>query len=101
MYSNEADSFAKFLALAERFTIADPNNYVKIRAHRTTSHFQAAFFALAATRHATKSLQVFYSVDGTHTSSRFRIILLLLGSIDANKEVLLLAWALVPIENEQ
>ncbi len=101
MYGDEADSFAKFPALAERFIAADSDNYVKIRTHPTTGHFQAAFFAPAATRHAAELLQPFYGVDGTHTSSRFRMTLLLCGSIDANNEVLLLAWALVPIENGQ
>jgi hypothetical protein len=39
MYSNEADSFAKFLAYAERFKAADPNNYAKIQVHKETGHF--------------------------------------------------------------
>jgi hypothetical protein len=101
MYGDEAESFAKFPALAEQFIQADSNNYVKIRNHPTTGSFQAAFFMPAATRNAFKHLQTMYGIDGIHTSSRFRMMLLLCGGIDANNEILLLAWALVPIENTQ
>jgi len=101
MYGDEAESFAKFPALAEWFIQADSNNYVKIQSHPTTGSFQAAFFMLAATRNAFKYLQTMYSVDGTYTSLRFCMILLLCGGIDANNKILLLAWALVPIENAQ
>ena len=30
MYGDEAESFAKFPAYAERFRVADPDNYYKI-----------------------------------------------------------------------
>jgi hypothetical protein len=55
----------------------------------------------AATRYTFRHLQTMYGIDGTHTSSRFCMILLLCAGIDANDETLLLAWALVPIENTQ
>ena len=45
-------------------------------------------------------LRSFVGIDGTHTSSRFRMTLLIAGGIDANDKTLPLAWALVPIENE-
>jgi len=45
MHSNKAKSFAKFLALAERFKAADKHNYCKVALHEETRHFQAAFFA--------------------------------------------------------
>jgi hypothetical protein len=79
MYGDEAESFAKFLALAERF--------------------QAAFFALASLRIAHLSMQSFISIDGTHTISKFWMTLLIASSINANGKTLPLAWALVPIKN--
>jgi hypothetical protein len=48
MYGDEAESFAKFPAFAERFQAADPYNFCKIASHEETSHFQAAFFAPAS-----------------------------------------------------
>jgi hypothetical protein len=47
MYGEEAESFAKFPALAERFQAADPDNFCKISYYKETGHFQAAFFAPA------------------------------------------------------
>ena len=85
---------------AERYIAADPNNHVKIKLYRVTSHFQAAFFAPAGTRQGSQWIRTFLGVDGTHTSSRFRMILLIVVGIDANDETLPLAWALVPIENQ-
>lgn len=43
-YGEEAESFAKFPALAERFIAVDPGNYVKIRTYSTIGNYQAAFF---------------------------------------------------------
>jgi hypothetical protein len=98
MYGDESESFAKFPAYAERFKTADSDNYCKVAMQRETGQFQAAFFALASLRHAHKNLIEFMGVDGTHTSSRFRMTLLVACSVDANNETLLLAWALVPIK---
>jgi hypothetical protein len=51
MHSDEAESFSKFLAFAERFHAADEDNYYKITYHKETGHFQAAFFAPVGLRH--------------------------------------------------
>jgi hypothetical protein len=91
MYSNEAESFAKFPAYAERFEAADPDNFCRIAFHKATGHFQAAFFAPAGLRHAQLKLRPFIGIDGTHTSSRFQMTLLIAGGIDANDEILPLA----------
>jgi hypothetical protein len=100
MYSDEAESFSKFLAFAERFHAADKDNYYKISYYKETGHFQAAFFAPLGLRHACWFVRRFISIDGTHTGSRFRMTLLIAVCIDANDETLLIAWALVPIESE-
>ena len=90
MYGDEAESFAKFPAYEKRFQAVDPVNYSKIKKHKDTSNFQAAFFAPASLRHAYLSMQSFIGVDGTHTSSKFQITLLIASSINANSETLLL-----------
>jgi hypothetical protein len=91
MYSNEAESFAKFPALAERFQAADLYNYCKIAYYEATSHFQAAFFAPSGMRHAARMLCTIIGIDGTHTSSKFQMTLLIAVGIDANDETLPLA----------
>ena len=98
MYGDEAESFAKFLAYIERFQAADLDNYCKIKKHKETGNFQAAFFALVGLRYTHMSMRSFIGIDGTHTSTRFRMTLLIAGGIDANGETLPLAWLLVPIE---
>ena len=37
MYSDEAESFAKFPAYTERFKVANPINFYKIAKHKDTS----------------------------------------------------------------
>jgi hypothetical protein len=91
MYSNEAELFAKFPAYERRFQAADLVNYCKIKKHKDISNFQAAFFALAGLRLAHLSMQSFIKVDGTYTSSRFWITLLIASRIDANGKTLPLA----------
>jgi hypothetical protein len=100
MYGDEAKSFAKFPALAERFQAADPDNFCKIAYHEATGHFQAAFFAPGGMRHAARMLRTIIGIDGAHTGSKFRMTLLIVVGIGANNETLPLAWALVPIESE-
>lgn len=59
--------------------------------HKETGNFQAAFFVPVGLRHAHMSMRSFIGIDSTHTSSRFRMTLLIAGSIDANSETLPLA----------
>jgi hypothetical protein len=91
MYSNESESFAKFPAFADRFRAADLDNYCKIAMQKETRQFQAAFFAPAGLRHAYENLMEFISIDGTYTSSRFRMTLLIAYKVDVNGKTLLLA----------
>jgi hypothetical protein len=98
MYGDEAESFAKFPAYAERFRAADLENYCKIATQKEISQFQAAFFALVGLRHAHENLMEFIGIDGTHMGSKFKMTLLIACGVDANNETLPLAWALVPIE---
>ena len=100
MYGDEAESFARFPAYVERYITTDSNNFVKIKLHQATSHFQAAFFALVSTQQSSRWLCTFFGVNGTYISSQFRMTLLIVVGIDANNETLPLAWALVPIENQ-
>jgi hypothetical protein len=56
--------------------------------------------SLRGLRYAGRHLRGFTAIDGTHTKSRYRMILLIACGIDANSNVVPLAWALVPIEDE-
>jgi hypothetical protein len=91
MYSDKADSFAKFPAYAERLRAADPTNYCKIQVHKEIGHFLGAFFAPAGLRYASQYIQEIFGVNGTHTASQFRMNLLIASGVDANGETLPMA----------
>lgn len=91
MYGDEAESFAKFPVYTEQFEATDSKNSYYLAFHEATSHFQAAFFASASLRHTQLKLCPFIGIDGTHTSSRFRMTLLIASGIDANNKILPLA----------
>jgi hypothetical protein len=91
MYGDEAESFAKFPALRERFIAADEYNSFQVSYHAETNHFQAAFFAPGCIRKAARWIRKFFGVDGTHTGSKFRMTLLVAVGINANNETLPLA----------
>jgi hypothetical protein len=48
MYSNKANSFAKFPAYSKRFQATDLRNYYKIQVYKEIGYFITAFFALAS-----------------------------------------------------
>ena len=99
LHGDEASCFAKFPAYIERYEAADPHNFARL-AIAKSGNFEAAFFAPGGLRSAHYNLRGFTALDGTHTKSRFRMMLLLAVGVDANDLVLPLAWALVPTENE-
>ena len=99
LWGDESECFAQFPDYVSRFNSADPENraYLDVGSN---GRFNAAFFAPAGLRQAGRCLRGFTAIDGTHTKSRYRMILLIACGIDANSNVVLLAWALVPAEDE-
>ena len=74
-------------------------DYTHLQLNLDKRQFQACFITLGPCRNAIKNLRLFFAADGTHTRSRYRMILLLLVGLGANEKVIPLAWALVPGEN--
>lgn len=97
MWGNKSDNFAKFPDYIKRFEDADPYNFAALDT-TVTGEFQAAFFSSGGLCAAGPYIRPFITVDRTHTKSRYRIMLLIACKIDANDQVIPLAWALVPIE---
>jgi hypothetical protein len=62
--------------------------------------FEALFVMIGEIRTILPTLRPFYALDGTHTRSRYNLILLIAVGIDAEDRILPLAFALVPGENE-
>ena len=69
MYSDEAESFAKFPVYREQFIAADLENYCKIQVNKETRNFIGIFFALAGLRYAHKSMVELIRFNSTYTAS--------------------------------
>jgi hypothetical protein len=71
MYSDKAESFAKFLALVERFIVVDEYNYCYFSYHPNTCNFQAAFFAPRGIQCAGRWIRKFIGINGTYIGLKF------------------------------
>jgi hypothetical protein len=96
----EEDSFAFFPDYGNELIRVDPETYTRVKLHETTNAFQAIFIALGPLRKAVPHLRHFFAVDGTHTRSKYRMILAVTVALDSNDEVLPICWGLIPRENE-
>ena len=63
--------------------------------------FEAVCVAPAIIILASYRLRRFFAIDACHTKSQFPMILMIVCGINANDNMLLLLWALVPTENEE
>ena len=85
----------------------DPENIVKLRTQQVSSEngmekrFQSLFIAPGATRYAFQHIRCFVAVDGTGTKTHFVHILLLAVLMDAQDELVILGWEVVPNECEE
>ncbi|KAE8222276.1 hypothetical protein CF326_g8408 [Tilletia indica] len=72
----------------------------------TTGHmsesgkFHSAFLASGAAKKAWEHCKPFVAVDGTFTKNRFNMVVLLAATMDADSNLVILAWALVPTESQ-
>jgi hypothetical protein len=97
---DESDQFALLLAYLERIAIADEGNACLLQ-YNNDGTFEAVAFAPATTQNACRFIRHFACLDSCHTSSKYRMMLLIATSIDANDNALPLSWAIVPTENEE
>ena len=102
---NEIDSFALFPHLIERIeALQEMQRYPhesELVLDEEINEFQSFAMAYAPHIRAHKHLRPFVGLDGCHTRSRFRMMLLIATGIDANDQVVLLSWALVPTESTE
>ena len=61
--------------------------------------FIACAIAPASTRTSIKHTKPIIALDATHTKSRYRMMLYIATTVDANSNLLPIAWALIPTEN--
>ena len=65
----------------------------------TENHFAAVFIAPTACRNAIRNIRGYFGFDATHTRSNYLQMLYICCSIDANDQIIPLAWALILTEN--
>ena len=73
----------------------------QIAQERKTGAFLAICVTLIVAISASYKLRHFFAINACHIKSQFLIILMIVYSINANNNILLLAYALVPIENKE
>ncbi|KFX86450.1 hypothetical protein V490_09076, partial [Pseudogymnoascus sp. VKM F-3557] len=105
---HEGDCFALFPEYIQRIRASDSNNQVLLHTvaeeypnsqQLYCQKFEAIAFAPASLIEASTHCRSFMALDATHTKSKFRMMLLIATTIDANDNLLPIAWALVPTEN--
>ncbi len=65
------------------------------------SYFHRAWVLPKCAENSVAYLRHFGAMDGAHYTSRHRLVLLAVTSLDANKEIFILAWALIPQEDRK
>ena len=76
-------------------------HYVQYKQHPTTHAFEAFAVVPGPNRRAFMHLRRLIALDGTHTHGKYPMTLLAVTSLDANNNIVLLAFALVLIENKE
>ncbi|KAH6667191.1 hypothetical protein B0J14DRAFT_659165 [Halenospora varia] len=100
----EDDSFGLFPSYVAELKAVDPNTYAEYRLNDTTNAFQAVFIAPGPLRQAIPHLRHFFALDGTHTRSKYRMILAItvaLDSGDINSRTYIVAGYMVAFANRE
>jgi hypothetical protein len=101
MDGDEGESFQLFPDYIRRLKGVDEEAYAYYHTNGDTKRFEASVFVLGPVRQAIRYIRPIVGLDGTHTRSKYGMTLLTCVGIDGNSQILPLAWALVPIENER
>jgi hypothetical protein len=97
--TDKSDQFALIDTYLQRIADTDEGSICSITT--SDSYFEAAAIAPAATINTCQFLYHFACLDSCYTLSKYHIILLIAVGIDTNSNILPLAWAIVPTENEE
>ncbi|CAM6105441.1 unnamed protein product [Calypogeia fissa] len=94
-------SFHRIPALLERISQVDPNAIVDWSSIGEGNTFKRAFICPSATRSALRFCQPMVSLDACHTKKKkFPTQLFLATCLDGNGKVVILCWAVAPVENK-
>lgn len=91
-------SYVEELVKVDSDTIAKLKTQEEFSSDTPDSRFHSIFVAPGSARQAFTRMRPFIAVDGTFTKNRFIQILLLSVGMDAQDQLIILAWAVVPNE---
>jgi hypothetical protein len=97
IHGSESRSYAKLPSLRQQILAVSPQTSFILE--KNDDRFQRLFIYNEATKDAFEHCRKLVAVDGTFLKSRYLGTLLLAVTIDANNELLLLAYAVVDAEN--
>jgi hypothetical protein len=97
--NNKSDCSAKFPIYIEQYIAIYPLYYTDFKL-LLNSNFEAAYFCPTSCQQASVQIQLFLAIDRTYTRSKYCIQLLIAVGINANNNIIQIAWALVLIENK-
>lgn len=95
IFGNEVLSFSKIPALIKKM---QSSAYTDLEVDER-SRFQRTWVLPKAFENAMVYLRKFVAIDGAHCTSRHRLVLLAVTFLDEEREIFVLAWALVPVED--
>ena len=97
IYGDGILSFQKMLSLIKKM---QSSAYAGLQVDKH-SRFRCAWVLPKCSKNSVAYLRHFGAMDGAHYTARHRLVLLAVTSLDADKEILILAWALVPQEDRE
>lgn len=97
IHGNEAEAYSKLPSLRQQLLAASPQTNIVLE--KDGSLFRRIFIYNEATKGAFEHCRKLVAMDGTFLKSRYLGTLLLAVALDANNELLLLAYAVVDAEN--
>ena len=95
LFGDEILSFQKMPSLIKKM---QSSAYVGLQVDKN-SRFFCAWVLPKYSENSVAYLRHFGAMDGAHCKARHRLVLLAVTSLDADEEILILAWALVPQED--
>jgi len=93
IHGNEAEAYSKLPSLRQQLLAASPQTNIVLE--KDGSLFRRIFIYNEATKGAFEHCRKLVAMDGTFLKSRYLGTLLLAVALDANNELLLLAYAMV------
>jgi hypothetical protein len=95
---HESESYPLFQDYLRRIHRADIEAWLAIK-RDSENHFQAFFVSPGACRKGSWYMRRYFGFDATHTHSKYPQMLMICCGLDANEQIVPLAWGLVPTEN--